>query len=960
MMNCDAKVMLGALLGLPVLVASAATNLVPAGDFGEATPKTVGAWCRSEDGAFSLFNEDLVWNNCGKLEVSVVRSAQNRRTRSAIVGFGQDGKSYGFAVKGDTTYGFSLDLKDGGAKSASVRVIAWNGDDYWKDRREVKVSPALKGLKLDPSWKTFKGTFKTPPDAKRAAVQVSIYSSEAYGGKLYPDGTHVLIDNIKVEESAHNLGAAPKDVSVPVRKALATGTEVADFISLRDKVPVPAAEVSRVRCAADGAALTFDLDFAEPGEVTVGTDAAPWHSDNVELCFGPTATGRRATRCAVGANGACLRLVDGEAQADAGFTADVAVRKGGWRAKVVVPYAALGLSGRPADGTAFAFNVGRQRRKAHTYQTWSALQQGFEDIAHYGTLVVGGYAAALKAKYGRDLPDADRSQYETAVAEAEAAALKARFDRFAKQKMSVAPIPVTSDFSLPFLPEEIFDPPAEIRLTAAVNEQKALPLAVANLTDRVEDYVFQLECNEKKWTGDFGLNGFPSGKIAVRKALRMMDVTVENPTLRFDALVDAGQAPNITVGPKEAGVVWYDFDTRGVKPGTYKGRLRVIPTCERGIFKQAGKGYDNIAYEGEMQVIPVMLEVLPVELPVEPPVPSGFFMGAANESAYEVAHQLGAGVFNLSPYAFRYPLDKDGNFDTSDIECVGAPKLIRDHRAWAAKRGVKVKFLICYSLVHNFRVLYNSKDDPSVRERLWPQFILAVKKTMNACGVDDADYWIETYDEPPANDFAGIHWHHAAAKKAAPTVQLEITLGNRKMTVDELRRIGDVTDMWIVWDSYFSEEPYRKLFADEGARGRRVCHYTCSTSMRESLDGYYRKKTWFGAFHRLDGDFMYQLNDHAGGLGARDFKTTTYGGFLRFNYGEAVPSVRTMAWREGVVDFKYVAKYLELAGDTPAAKAFVDKLVRRVMVDNRHDPAEADRARAELAREILKLAKKGN
>lgn len=937
-----------------------AQNLIPGGDFTEAKEKTIGAWCRSEDGKFSLFNEDLVWNNCCKLEVSTVRSARGYKTRSAIVGFGQDGKNYGFAVKGGTTYNFSLDLKDGGVKSASVRVIAWNGDNYWKDRQDVKVTPALRGLKLDPSWKTFKGSFRTPADAKRAAVQVSIYSTEEYGGKLYPDGAHVLIDNIKVEESVHNLGAAPKDVSVPRRKALATGIEANDFVSLRDRTPVPAAEMTRLRCTADDAALRFALDFAEPSEVTVGKDGSPWSSDNVEICFGSTADGRLGTRFAVGANGARVRLVDGEAQADAGFSAQVAVRDGGWRTKVVIPYAALGLAGRPADGATFAFNVGRQRRKAHTYQTWSPLQQGFEDYAHYGTLVIGGYGAALKAKYAQDLPNADRSQYETSVAEAEAAALKAKFERFAKQKVSVAPIPVTSDFALPFLPEQIFDPPAEIRLTAAVNEQKALPLAVANLSDRVEDYVFQLECNEKKWTGDFGLNGFPSANISVRRALRMMDVTVENPTLRFDALVDAGQTPNVTVGPKEAGVVWYDFDTRGVKPGTYKGRLRVIPTCERGLFRQAGKGYDNIAYEGEMQVIPVTLEVLQVELQVEPPVPSGFFMGAANESAFEVAHQLGAGVFNLSPYAFRYPLDKDGNFDTSDLGSVTAPKLIRDHQAWAAKRGVKVKFLICYSLVHNFRVLYNSKDDPAVRERLWPQFVLAVKKTMNACGVDDADYWIETYDEPPADDFAGIRWHHAAAKKAAPTVQLEITLGNRKMTVDELRRIGDVTDMWIVWDSYFSEEPYRRLFADERVRGRKVCHYTCSTSMRDGLDAYYRKKTWFGAFHRLDGNYMYQLNDHAGGLGARDFKTTTYGGFLRFNFGEAVPSVRTMAWREGVVDFKYVAKYLELAGGTPEANAFVDRLVRRVMVDNRHDPAEADRARAELAREILKLAKKGN
>ena len=424
----------------------AAENLVPGGDFTEAKKGKID-WCRREGGAFSLFNEEYTWNNCGKLEIRETYTNGNVHTRSASVSIGRDGRFNGFAVKPDTTYDFSLDLR-GGVKGASVRVVAWHGDNYWKDRQWVKVSPTSRA-QLETTWSTFKGSFRTPGNARRAALHVAIWSSDEGGGKLYEPGDFVLIDNVRVEESTRNFAApAPSAASVPVRKAIATGDGAFDdFVNLRN-VSVPAAKTTVTVKAVDGAFL-FDIVCDEPRGVSSKDDGSVWSGDSLEVWFGAAGDGRRQTQFGIGANGAKYASVDGEKTGTDCFDASVKRMERSWRARVKVPFASVGWKASAKRGDRIAFNIGRYRRVAHVYETWSPLKTGFNDTEHFGELVLDDYAAALEARFGKGAAAAlkapTRAAYEKAVAAAEAAEREAKFAKFKGKRFSVAPVPVTSD-----------------------------------------------------------------------------------------------------------------------------------------------------------------------------------------------------------------------------------------------------------------------------------------------------------------------------------------------------------------------------------------------------------------------------------------------------------------------------------------------------------------------------------
>ena len=948
-MKTTVRLQMVAIVVFGTLNLCAAENLVPGGDFTEAKNGKID-WCRREGGAFSLFNEEYTWNNCGKLEIRETHTNGNIMTRSASVTIGRDGKFNGFAVKPDTTYDFSVDLK-GGVKGASIKAISWHGDNYWKDRRLIKVSPTS-SAPLEQTWRTYKGSFRTPSDAKRAALQVAIWSNNEGNAKLYEVGDFVLIDNVKVEMSKNNLSAsAPAEV--PVRKAIATGDGTFDdFVNLRN-VSIPATKTT-VRPVAKNGAFGFEIVCDEPRGVSSKDDGNVWSGDSVEVWFGPVGDKRHSTQFGVGANGGKYAAVDGNKVDSGVFEATVEKGEKVWKVRMKVPFAAVGWGPDAKPGDSIPFNVGRYRRTAHVYETWSPLTTGFNDTAHFGELVYGDYAAALKRSYGRNEVCQTRAEYEKAVAAAEKAKQEAKFAKFKGLRFSVAPVPVTSDFAVPFLPPEIFDPPSAIHLTAAINERKALPVAIANLAGRVEDYVVLLETAEKPLVGSFGLKDFPPDRITVRKALRMKDSSSREPTLRLDPLPVMDGASSLTVPPREAGVVWFDFDTTGVPAGRYAGRLRVIPLGGYGAFKQ-GKGYSNITYSGDMQDVPVELEVRPITLPRRAAIPTGFFMGGLTEDAFDYQAQLGAEYFNLTPWNFTYERTPAGDLDLSrpTEKAQEMAETIRRHLEWGRKHGFRPQFLLGYSAGYVFRSVYNTKKDPAKDARLWPQYVKGIQKLMNDCGVPDSDYALETYDEPPADDYAGIRAFHEAAKKAAPTMRLEITLGHRKMKVEELRRLGEVTDEWIVWDSYFDSKPYRELFEQQAALGKTIRHYTCDTSPRPSLDSYFCKKAWFGEKYKLAGNMMYQFHDQQGGIGGRDFKTPTSGGIGYFVYRRFIPSIRFMAFREGITDLKYIACLRALAPGDEAVEAFVADAVNRALGTCKHDSTEPDRLREKTAQMIL-------
>ena len=83
-MEATVRLQLVVIVVLGALNLCAAENLVPGGDFTEAKKGKID-WCRREGGAFSLFNEEYTWNNCGKLEIRETYTNGNVHTRSASV-----------------------------------------------------------------------------------------------------------------------------------------------------------------------------------------------------------------------------------------------------------------------------------------------------------------------------------------------------------------------------------------------------------------------------------------------------------------------------------------------------------------------------------------------------------------------------------------------------------------------------------------------------------------------------------------------------------------------------------------------------------------------------------------------------------------------------------------------------------------------------------------------------------
>ena len=557
---------------------------------------------------------------------------------------------------------------------------------------------------------------------------------------------------------------------------------------------------------------------------------------------------------------------------------------------------------------------------------------------------------------------------------------KGHIAAFAKEygrPFAVVPVPVTVDARVPFVPDEIYAPVSNVAIRAAVNERVALPIAIANLTDRFEEYRVILETTDpgcelapvskllppSGCNGLFGLNGFPASQIVQRRGIAVKDTEEDHDLRRIDPLEKMGEAHAIAVPPHEAGLVWFDFDTTGVYPGKYEGRLRVIPLSEP--MKKTSLGnYNWNKYEGAMQDLPVKLTVLPIELPKDPVVPGGFYGTAASREMFREMLALGAREFQISTWAFRYDLGSDGNLkaDPQDYRpyCSDARAVIRDHLRWAEEAGVKIRFFVGYSCYRTFCTIQGLKPGSEKSLRLWPQWVKAVTRFMNAQGVPDSDYALELWDEPKRDtDFMLLKETSRLAAEAAPTACRLVTFHYNPWTNEDLNELFPYLNGWIFYDGKFLREGasrYADVFAKIARRGDLFSHYTCSTRMQEDLDREFRQNAWVAAAHGLNGNHIYQIIETAGGAGMPNWKTKQNGGLLYRSFGDFLPSLRSLALRQGVQDVKYLKILADVGKDSPEAQAFLKDAAWRVVRNPAGgDRRLADRVRDEAARLILKI-----
>ncbi|MBE6370440.1 MAG: hypothetical protein E7055_00005 [Lentisphaerae bacterium] len=890
-------------------------NLVKQGDFTQL--KNLNGHAMTNGGRASVFTEDYTWNKCAKLEIDkVVKTAKNTELTAACIWLGCDSKNGGFPVKPDTTYRFTVELKGSRPLRVTIGANLWEaGKGVWQGKA---VRSSIGSVNISSEWKKYSGTFKTGKKSAKAALQIQMWHDTQYGPHKFKVGDYVLIDNVTVEETRTQMNAAPaaQIPEVPAKKsALITDTAeaVRDFRVLRDAAKK--SELTSFSVRKKDNALQISIECQEPGKIVVGKGV--WDGDAVEIFF---VRNGRIMQFAASAGGALFSTDK------LPWKADCRVEKDKWSVAAEIPFSSLG--GKLENGDTISFNLARQRLNAKEFLTWSDLKESFHESDRFGMLVMGDYGAAFEKQYGKKLAGSGRDAYEKACAAEETERLKRKFAKLAKRKFAAVPVPVTGNFAVPFVPDEVFDPVEKIDLNVAVNELKALPVAVMNLTDKTADYRVILETDEK-YIGSYGLKDFPAEKIIQRFAVRFKDNDKDAGSLRYDPLPKIGEACTISVPPKEAGLVWFDFDSSDVKPGVYRGRLRIIPLSEPASWTPQGN-YHNRKYTGEMQDIPVTLTVRNAVLPKDPPIPMNFFQWATAEGFFRGMVQCGSREFGLNPWNFKFRKTGRGKLDLSGTAGMKAQlKSLRSQLEWAKKYQIKPAFFIGFGAYGVCKQSYGAE--------CWGDWIRGVKKFMNENGVPDSDYIIETWDEPRDKDMPEILKSHQAAKQAEPTVRLEVTLAHWTPSIAHIKALKGYIDAWCLWGTQYFEAPFKAVFEDYRKSGTALWHYMCSTSMRENLFRYYRRIPWTAAYYDLDAAYMFWFMDNYGGIGASDWKVATAGGICYRSFDNYIPSIRYMAIREGVTDLKY----LSLVKDPVRKRAYL----KRLYITNAHDPKEPDRVR---------------
>ena len=803
----------------------------------------------------SKFIEDLTWNNCIKLKID--KFYGDKKVNGGVM-CGGEKTIAGFPVKPNTVYKFSIEIKGTGSR-CSVSALQWHGPEYYKDRTRLKSN--IGGIKVQKEWVKYTGTFKTSAKAKRAALYIQMWGNAKH--RYYKEGDYILIDKIKIEEQSVNSLKAPTPVkSAPAAKKKAinaprvsksikidgnlneaewkkagTTTNFVDF-----KTGKLAKEQTVVKIIAGKYDFYVGITCKDSApdkiiaNVTGTEEKKVWKDDAVEIFFGPVSGDRKLSQFVVGAAGGRWM---GTGTTSAGkeydkWQAVTSKNKSGWTVEARIPYKLLGFPAPAKNGNSLAFEVCRQRKSSKEYSAWTFVRGNFHNVKAYGMLVVGNYSDWTKNK-STELAEAltkipaspqrdviqksitslkankslDTATFETIVQKATQLAADIKYLKYKNRKFIFGPVSPVADTSIPMLPPAIFNPPEKIAIKAAVNEFKPLPISVLNLTDKTAAYRVIVFSGIDNGIEIPGLAGLPAEKISIRQAVRVKDSDSPAHGLMNDPLPLINGAYTITVPPKQTGLIWITADCRGVKPGTYKGAIRVIPLSEPAKFVLKG----GWKYQGDMQDMPLSLEVLPITLPRDPAIPLWLMRRAATKSFFDSMIDHDNRIFQISPYSFTMKFDAKGNVIESSMPRLD--KRLKDHLAWAKERKVKIKFLVGFSAYNIFYKIHAKRNKFKIGspewKNAWKNWLRGVEKAFTRLGVKAEDVTVETYDEPKPAFGELMILVSKVAKESGVKMLMQITVGAKKPTIAQFERAVPYVDDWCMWGSYFGDDKMMKL-----------------------------------------------------------------------------------------------------------------------------------------------------
>jgi len=543
-----------------------------------------------------------------------------------------------------------------------------------------------------------------------------------------------------------------------------------------------------------------------------------------------------------------------------------------------------------------------------------------------------------------------------------------RILQLGKEKFIVAQVPSSSDVSIPFFPRELNEPLRKIKIRAAVNEQAPAAFALANMTAVPAEYRVtvtggweRVEPQQELWTDVPVLKTadgtrFPAEKIQMRRGVTSKDSDADNSGLRYDILAKLNEASTLPAPSREAGLLWINFDCRGVKPGIYSGTLQVTPLNEKfGNFKHTAAGY---RIQDQTKQIPIELEVLPFALPEASPMPFNGYRTAFSAKQSDFMKDYDCFMFMVTPWYFTFEFNQDGSVKTHRVR-----EFLKPHLALLAKElkdvKTKPKIMIGYSDYDIFKRVIVPKNIPFDSEaywNAWRNWCRGVDSLLNEYGFRTGEYTMELFDEPDPKKVTAAEFlrAHEEAKKAVPGIRLMVTSG-----IDFFDAGKELVDDWI-FTYYRTQLPdYRaKIDAFRKMPGKHVSLYACGTSMRQELYRYYRLLPWLALEIRGDSVSLYQFFEQTPGL---DFRKAPEGGVAYVTPSGMIPSIRLENFRIGQTDVKYMKLLESLARDdsktAKEARAFLETAARDVAVVYPHDPNKADEVRQKAIDFILELKK---
>ena len=961
-----------------------------------------------DEGSLVRYEEDLTWNRCLRLDFKKYGVGKSgKRFINIWAMIGGDTKTKGFPCSPSTRYAFSFEAK-GSAPYAVSNFSEW--DD--KGRRKTKWTSIGTFVPTTNGWTVYKGTFETGATAKRVALGIGFWGDESShsanfrhrpGDWLMIDKLYVSPEKPKMTDVGHaDAGELKRQPVLLLSDANEWSAELPEFRdNVYDRAPRYPSE-AKIRAEVD--ALVVDFICSGTGvNVTNPVPSDIWSGDMMQLFFDVPVLGDDLLQLAVAATGE--RWMNGREKNLDGWSASIDAHAERWSGRVRVPWKLLGMDGRPGNGSVLKFRLARQQRvigapygsadpklgnRRYRYgllmddSAWPFPDGRLRDKALWGSVVFGSLkpvVSGIAAKFKTDEWKAKAGAVDLAdpgLAMAQVAAFKEADRRayLSSRKFIVAQVEPDVDTSVPFVPDELESPNEKIAVRGAVNEHVPIALAVANNTERFEEYRVTVvrgwrwgepEPQNERWRLAPGLESksgdiLPPAAITIRRGVVSRDSDLENHGVRYDILAKVNEISSVPVPANESGLVWIDFDLHGAKSGTYRGKLVVTPISGDRCVSTTLRGGPKIK-DGSAE-IEVSVEVLPFALREPSDLPLNGFRSAYNAYHFDFMKEYDASMYWVSPWHFRAKFNDDGTIAERTPLPYLAPhiRLIAEN---ARPQPPMKKCMICYNSYVIFKdnlCPKSIKYDTPEFWRAYREWVKYIDDYMTANGLPSSDYTIEVFDEPnlKRNDAYEVERAIRETKAAVPAIHVTNTNGAKSL----YDRVSPLVDNWIFSQYIFGDKKQMEMVHDfRKKEGRTLSMYACDTSMRLDLYRYYRLLPWKAAACRGDFVSLYHFFEIQPGFTFRQAPK----GAVAYDTTEAlVPSIRLENLRIGMTDIRYLRHLERLARGKPdsalskEAQAFVEKSLWNVSFLMPHDREQARRFRERCIDYILRFGGKGS